>query len=212
MVFGGILKGRVSVSTVVSACLEGITNAQNQYVSMSGGDWVYWAPEYFITSSIAQSLHNTSGRKYITIENGAYDALYCAGAVGQGRLHRDIRPSGRFDLLLWWAKRHPRAVIEVKNRVYNRSQYESDLKRIVAVINRKKDNSTMEFGIFAFYSATGNSSKKSSRDILEKRKENIENNAKKIIGKQFKVALHASEIIVDSKQAWFAGCILIQHA
>ncbi|MBL0569190.1 hypothetical protein JD505_07860 [Aeromonas hydrophila] len=205
------MKGRVSVPTVVSACIEGIANAQNQYVSMSGGDWVYWAPEYFITSSIAQSLHNASGKKYITIENGAYDALYYAGAIGQGRLHRDIRPSGRFDLLLWWAKGHPRAVIEVKNRVFNRSQYESDLKRIVAVISRKKDNSTMEFGAFAFYSATGDSPKKSSRNILEQRKKIIENNAKKIVGNQFKVTLHTSEIIVDDEHAWFAGCILIEN-
>lgn len=205
------MKGRVSVSTVVSACIEGITNAQNQYVSMSGGDWVYWAPEYFITSSIAQSLHNASGKKYITIENGAYDALYYAGAVGQGRLHRDIRPSGRFDLLLWWAKGHPRAVIEVKNRVFNKSQYESDLKRIAAVISRKKDSSTMEFGVFAFYSATKNSSSKCSHDILEQRKKIIKNNAKKIIGDQFKVTLHTSETIVDDEHAWLAGCILIEH-
>lgn len=205
------MKGRISKTAVVDICLEGVAWAQNQYSDMSGGDWVCLAPEYFITSSIAQHLHQAEGSKFITIEHSAYDALDYAGAVGKGRLHGDIRSNGRFDLLLWWAKGFPRAVIEVKNRVFNKTQYESDLKRITAVLRRKKQESTIEFGAFVFYTATDNSSTKSAQDILEQRITTIQKNAQDIVGRAFIATLHTSEICVENKSGWFAGCILIVH-
>ncbi|HHK8569002.1 TPA: hypothetical protein ACQYCS_004673 [Vibrio parahaemolyticus] len=81
------MKGRISKLAVVDACLEGVVSAQYEYCDMSGGDWVCWAPEYFITTTIAQYLHQAKGNKYVTMESGAYDALDYAGAVGKGRLH-----------------------------------------------------------------------------------------------------------------------------
>lgn len=179
---------------------------------MSGGDWLCWAPEYFMTSHIAQALYNAQGSKYVTIENGAYSALSHAGAVGRGRLHSDIRSGGRFDLLLWWAKGDPRAIIEVKNSVFNKTQYKSDLKRITSVLERKRNESSIEFGIFAFYTATDDSSKRKSTAILEQRMTTIQNNAQSIVGNQFKTTLHTSNISIDNKSAWFAGCILVEHA
>ncbi|MGF1836405.1 hypothetical protein [Photobacterium sanguinicancri] len=205
------MKGRISKSVIVNECLDGVVSAQKQYEEMSGGDWVCWAPEYFITSCLAQSLNQMNGSKYVTIENGAYDALDYAGAVGKGRLHRDIRSSGRFDLLLWWAKGDPRAVIEVKNRVFNKTQYESDLKRITAVLKRKKQESSMEFGAFVFYSATDDSSTKNSYDILERRIQTIESNTKEIVGEDFCATLFTNDIEIEDESGWFAGCILVEH-
>jgi len=196
---------------VVDICLEGVVSAQKQYCDMSGGYWVCWAPEYFITTSIAQSLYKAKGSKYVTIENDVYDALNYAGAVGKGRLHVDIRSGGRFDLLLWWAKGDPRAVIEVKNRVFNKTQYESDLKRITAVLKRKKQESTMEFGAFVFYTATDDSSTKNSHAILDQRILTIQKNAQDIVGNEFKASLHTSDILIDNESGWFAGCILVEH-
>ncbi|EOX3117659.1 hypothetical protein ACPFMY_000498 [Vibrio cholerae] len=206
------MKGRISKLAVVDACLEGVVSAQYEYCHMSGGDWVCWAPEYFITTSIAQYLHQAKGSKYVTMENGAYDALDYAGAVGKGRLHGDIRSSGRFDLLLWWAKGDPRAVIEVKNSVFNKSQYESDLKRITGVLKRKKLQSSIEFGAFAFYSAAEDSSWKKAHEILEQRVETIQNNAQEIVGDGFKATLYIRDIVIEDSSGWFAGCILVEHA
>ncbi|WP_432463446.1 hypothetical protein [Agarivorans sp. QJM3NY_33] len=205
------MKGRISRLTIVDVCLEGVVLAQNEYCDMSGGDWVCWAPEYFITTTVARCLHQAKGNKYVTIENGAYDALDYAGAVGKGRIHRDIRSGGRFDLLLWWAKGAPRAVIEVKNRVFNKTQYESDLKRITGVLKRKKLQSSMEFGAFTFYSAADDSSTKRSHEILEQRIETIQNNAQVIVGDEFKATLYISDIVIEDASAWFAGCILVEH-
>ncbi|MGR5240804.1 hypothetical protein ACPV36_07920 [Photobacterium damselae] len=204
------MKGRVSKSVIIERCVKGVVSAQNQYEAMSGGNWVCWAPEYFITSCLAQSLHQIQGGKYVTIESGAYDALDYAGAIGKGKLHRDIRSNGRFDLLLWWAKGEPRAVIEVKNKVYTKTQYEADLRRITAVLKRKKQDSTMEFGALAFYSATDDSPERTALEKLEQRSSTIEINAKEIVGSDFCATLHRSKIKVKDKSAWFAGCILIE--
>ena len=205
------MKGKISRLAVVDVCLDGVASAQNEYCNMSGGDWVCWAPEYFITTTIARCLHQAKGSKYVTIENGAYDALDYAGAVGKGRLHGDIRSNGRFDLLLWWAKGDPRAVIEVKNRVFNKTQYQSDLKRITGVLKRKKSQSSIEFGAFAFYTAADDSSSKRSHEILEQRIETIKNNAQEIVGDDFKATLHISDIVIEDTSSWFAGCILVEH-
>lgn len=204
------MKGRVSKLAVIEGCIQGVVSAQNQYEEMSGGDWVCWAPEYFITSCIAQSLNKIQGGKYVTIENGAYDALDYASAVGKGRFHKDIRSNGRFDLLLWWAKGDPRAVIEVKNRVCKKTQYEADLKRIIAVLKRKKHESTMEFGALVFYTSIDDSLARTALEKLEQRSLTIEKNAKEIVGSDFCATLHRSKIKVEDKSAWVASCILIE--
>lgn len=115
-------------------------------------------------------------------------------------------------MLLWWAKGDPRAVIEVKNRGFNKTQYESDLKRITAVLNRKKANSTMEFEAFAFYTATDDSSTKHAIDTLKQRVLTIQQNAQDIIGNKFKATLYTNDIVVDDESAWFSDCIFVEHA
>ena len=39
----------------------------------------------------------------------------------------DIREKGRVDILLWWANDTPRAIIEIKNQIYTKAQYEKDI-------------------------------------------------------------------------------------
>ncbi|MFB1077638.1 hypothetical protein [Photobacterium damselae] len=204
------MKGRVPKSIVIERCIQEVMSAQNQYEAMSGGDWVCWVPEYFITSCLAQSLNKIQGGKYVTIDNEAYYALDYAVAVGQEWLHEDIRSNGCFDLLLWWAKGDPRAVIKVKNRVGNKTQYEADLKRITAVLKRKKQYFMMGFGTLVFYFATDNSSARTALEKLEQLRTIIEKNAKEMVGSDFRATLYQSKIKVEGKGAWFAGCILIE--
>ena len=203
------MSGPIPKENIAKACVSGIKSAQKQYENMSG-DWVYWAPEYFITSCIAQKLHQQKGNKYITIENSAYEALNEAGAIGRGRLHRDIRSNGRFDIILWWAKGDPRAVIEIKNRVFNRTQYEPDLKRIMGVLSRKSLKSSIQFGIFAFYMAANQSKKKSAMNIMQQRLLTIEANVSEILGRDFKYKVFFKSDH-DNESAWYAVSLLIEH-
>ncbi len=209
------MAGQMAKDDVIKACLQGVKNAQVQYVDMAG-EWISWGPEYFITTHIAQALHKATGSKFVTVENGARNALEAANATGRGRLHRDIRSEGRFDLLLWRANESPRAVIEVKNWVVSKSQYEPDLKRILEVLGRKSAANSISFGLFAFYTDADSSSKNAAVDIIDSRMELILKNAREIVGSKFKVSLSSrgirsnSRMERDGDSAWAACCLLIE--
>lgn len=206
-------KGRIAKSEIINACLNGVISSHKQYFDMSGY-WLWSAPEYFITTIIAQNLFGIDGKKYVTLENNALDGLYDSNALGKGKLHRDIRSNGRFDLLFWWGYDQPRAVIEVKNRVTNKTQYEADIKRIKGVLNRKSEESTIEFGSFVFYTETldtkGND--KSSLKKIDIRIETIESNVADILGDQFQFeTIKEPFYCPDEKAAWAAVCIVIKR-
>ncbi|WP_027360760.1 hypothetical protein [Desulforegula conservatrix] len=205
-------KGRISKSEIVSACQSGIVSAHQQYLNMSEY-WLWSAPEYFITSAIAQSLMSVNGNKYVTLENKAYDALYDANALGKGKLHSDIRSNGRFDILLWWAKGQPRAVIEVKNRVTNITQYEADIKRIKTVLNRKSIDSSIEFGLFSFFTLAQDSTTTTGTETLQSRFKTIKININEILGNEFSADLVSHiEYCNQEKASWAAATILIERA
>ena len=102
---------QIPVSKVVEATLDGFIEAQTINEKWSGGYWLWQAPEYLISSSVARSIAALDGAKFITLEHGAKSAIENAGAKGKGRLHRDIREKGKVDILLWWGDGSPRAVI-----------------------------------------------------------------------------------------------------
>lgn len=94
---------QIPISRVVEATISGIKGAHEIYHKWTGGQWLWEAPEYLVTTNIATHISNLNGNKYVTLENGASDAIVDAGARGRGKLHRHIRGSGRVDIVLWWA-------------------------------------------------------------------------------------------------------------
>ena len=207
-------KGRVTRSDVVKACQKGIVNAQKQYAEMAG-EPMWYGPEYFITTHIAQSLNKAAGSKFITLENSAYYGLQDANALGKGTLHSDLRSNGRFDILLWWANELPRAVIEVKNRVYNKTQYESDIKRIKQTLERKSESSSLEFGVFSFYTLAYDSEIKenSGKQTLESRLSTIESRISDMVGANFNIEMARHIKYCDVGEVyWAAASVIITRA
>nr|VFJ95593.1 MAG: hypothetical protein BECKLFY1418B_GA0070995_107119 [Candidatus Kentron sp. LFY] len=75
----------ISIPTIANAISKGFGEAQRQYEEWSGGDWLWRAPEYSITTMVAKNIFELEGVKYITLENGSRDVLDAAGARGRGR-------------------------------------------------------------------------------------------------------------------------------
>lgn len=196
------MPGPIAARDIVAACNQGIKNAHELYVQMSGGDWLWNAPEYFLTTHIAIEIHKQPGTKRVICEHGTRKALIDAGALGKGKLHPDIRQNGRVDILIRRANGTPRGVIEVKNRVFNRSQYEGDMKRIGHILKRKSSDSSLDFGIFSFYTVTSDSSRGSAEQNSELRRDTIENNMANILGNDFR--LNMSHISFDVGDGWAA--------
>ena len=146
----------------------------------------------------------------MTVEHGATSILKDAGAKGRGLLPRKIREKGKVDILLWWGECTPRAVIEIKNKIFYKEQYQKDIERIIGFLDRNSQESSLQFGIFAFYLSETNDEKKTATEKIEERIKKIYQNSKAIIGENFNITKKTSDNVVDDS-AWAATCLIIKH-
>lgn len=204
------MPGQIPIPNIVDATIAGIESAHKQYQKWSGGQWLWEAPEYLITTSIALKIFNLEGNKYITLENGASDAIKDAGARGRGKLHNHIRETGRVDIVLWWANETPRAIIEVKNQINHHGQYRHDITRIEKFLRRGSDTSTLQFGLFAFYDSAMDGKQKTSNEKVDDKLKSVHEECKAILGDDFSTSLHKSKIYREKESAWAAACLLIK--
>lgn len=200
----------VSMDEVVNCTLEAITTAHNEYLKWTNGEWLWNAPEYFLTVKIAESIANLEKTKFVTLEDNVDYVLGYANAKGSGKIHPDIRKDGRFDIVLWWAGGTPRAVIEVKNGVLIFKKIEDDVKRIKEVLKRKSENSKFQFGIIAFY--ISQQYKKSAKEQLQKQINNIFERVKETVGDGFEVQQYGQDSIFckDDQNAFCPVVFLIK--
>ncbi len=203
---------QIAIPTIIDAILDGFIEAQRSYEKWSGGFWLWQAPEYFITSTVAKCISELDGAKYITLENGSTTALVDAGAKGKGRLPGDIREKGKVDILLWWGKNTPRAIIELKNQIYSTGQYEKDIKRIGKFLKINSHKSSIQFGVFAFYESATTGCFKTATEKVNDRIKNVLKKCKFFLGSDYIATLHVTELCEElENNAWKAACILIKH-
>ena len=206
------MPGKISRELIAKMILSGINKAHKDYEEWSGGDWLWNAPEYLLTTYIARSIADIDCTKYITLENSASDAIKDAGAFTRGRLSHKARPNGRIDILLWWgAKCSPRAVIEVKHNVYSYAQLRHDVDRIENILVKNQANSSLQFGALAFY-IVSEDSKQSPMKTASKRirtiLDNIEEAAKDDLSESFQVKLF-TKLHEEEDSAWTAACLML---
>lgn len=201
---------QIPMGSIVTAVLDGFVEAQENYESWSGGFWLWQAPEYLISSTVAKRIANLDGPKYITLEHGARSALKEAGAKSKGRLPRDIREKGRVDILLWWGNDTPRAVIEIKNQNPEKAQYEKDIKRIAGFVGRNKDESSLQFGIFAFYESAVDGDRKTAVEKIQDRIKTRYEKSIVVVGSSCIITKNVTNIHKVEDSAWAAVCLLIR--
>ena len=202
---------QISIDKIIKATLTGIKKSQEQYEIWSGGSWLWEAPEYFITFNVANKISDLVGSKYITLENNTKSTISVAGCLGKGRLSRDLRERGRVDILLWWGNNKPRAVIELKNFIYVKNQYEKDIKRIKELLKRNSSASSLQFGILGFCDSADNGSQKSAKEKINDKIKIIKNNVINILGENFQTSVKSTRIHEIEDSAWCASCIFIKH-
>ena len=131
---------KISRELIADRILYGIKKAQKDYKEWSDGDWLYYAPEYLLTTYIARSIADIDCTKYITLENSTSGAIKNAGAYTRGSLSHKVRQYGRIYILLWWGTIYkgnliyPKVMIEVKHRVYSFEQLKHDIDRIEKIV------------------------------------------------------------------------------
>ncbi|MCP4349091.1 MAG: hypothetical protein GY795_26725 [Desulfobacterales bacterium] len=205
------MASKISIQNIIDSALRGIAKAQKNYEEWTGGEWLWTAPEYLLTTSVASEIAKIKGAtKYLTLENNTYQALEDAGATGKGKLHSDLRANGKVDILLWWANSTPRAVIEVKNQVSNIKDCQADIKRIKQLLKRKSNVSSFQFGLFAFYTSSRDRQEFTAEERLEKRLQNIYEQSTELIGDDLTLTIHKKKIQVQDDSAWVSAVLLIR--
>ncbi len=201
---------KITKNEILDACIIGINNSFKEYLKWSGGtDWLWKAPEYFLTVNIAKELWSIKNpAKFITLEDNIHSTLKEADAKIKGKIETKARANGRSDILFWWAKGTPRGIIEVKNGIYQKKHIQEDLDRIYAIL--KKD-STIEFGVVTFYIdrhfTSGYATKKIETRIKEKFLEEIQ---KETHSKSLKMKKKTKQVIDNSDiDAAYAVAIMI---
>lgn len=202
---------QMPVSSIAKAVLDGFAHAQANYERWSGGSWLWQAPEYFISSTVARYIAELNGAKYLTLEHGAKSALTDAGAKGKGRLPQKIREKGKVDILLWWGDGTPRAVIEIKNQIYATDQYRKDIERITGFLSRNNSKSSLQFGIFAYYESAQDGARKTATEKIKDRIETVCQNCISYAGNNFRIEKVSSSISVVDDNAWAAICLIIKQ-
>lgn len=202
-------KGPISRDEVIEKTLSGIVKAQQDYEAWSGGLWLWEAPEYMLTTYIAREICTIEGSYSLTLESNVKETVENAGGTGRGGLHEAVRPSGRFDITLYWGNGCPRAVIEVKNQVAIAADMKKDIIRVKNLLRRKN---TFQFGLVAFYTSRGKKRGDSggARAKIEEWLENIECGTRDILGEGYRLSRHDIPIKGDDDDAWVASVLRVQ--
>ncbi len=183
----------IAKKQVFEAVLAGVEQASVDYADMSGWSSLWYAPEYFLTVSIATQI-SSLGSCYLTLEDSVRDTMKSAGANGRGRPSKGLRKNGRFDIVLWWQSDTPRAVIEVKHALLSPNEvFEKDIIRIRDLLSAsQRTEGDLQFGGLAFW--TWVDAKKTDQESIGKRiKGNtkaLQEAASRLVGEDFIVSLH----------------------
>ena len=201
---------QISQLKIINAVLDGIENAEKTYEQWSRGEWLAYSAEYVITVFVATSIMKIPGSKYLTIEHDCRDAIESACGKRRGKLARVSRPDGRIDLILWWASDSPRAVIEIKNNVYNYAgQCKADIDRIAHLL--LMTNTTLQFGLFVFYTSADDGPRKKATDILTDRFNRVLSRVKKDCRKSIYVR-GINKIHNYGNGAWLEACVILKRS
>ena len=197
----------IARSDIIESTLNGIDEAMNMYREWSDGEWLWNAPEYFIVVKISENISKLYGTKYITLEDNVETILNIAKA--KGSTSSVTRRNGRFDIVVWGKKGRPRVIIEVKNSVYRKGKIEEDIKRIKEVLKRKKSQSTIEFGLIAFYADRTYKTKNAKKKVEAKMKTLLKEIEEENYDISFEMFFRGNEIIKDDTDAWASVVLLM---
>ncbi|TKI70282.1 hypothetical protein FCU45_03045 [Sulfurimonas crateris] len=196
----------ISIETIIESTLDGIDESFEFYQEWSGGEWLWNAPEYFITVKIAENIAKINGAKYITLEDNVKYILDLAQLKGKAQASEKARANGRSDIVLWYGNEKPRAIIEVKNAVFGLNNILEDIERIQDVLEKF----TLQFCLIAFYMdrhyEKGNANQKVEENVYKIFEETKEKYPKMTCELYFR----KNKIIGDDTDAWSSVVILFK--
>ena len=185
----------VSREDVVKVILSGIQKAHEDYYRMSGGEWMWCGPEYWVTTYVAKELWELCGDGVV---------------VAEKKLKRTAEKvpgqhSSRFDIALRSSQGGLRAVIEIKKQ-QQRLNLLGDVERVLAALSE----SGPRFGVVAYY-YSAHRKKKNAKVAVEEYASKLSKGAKSRAGGYAYSSAPEPIVCGDARNAWLAGCILLER-
>ncbi|MBU0594254.1 MAG: type I restriction enzyme HsdR N-terminal domain-containing protein [Gammaproteobacteria bacterium] len=180
--------------------------AHEKFSNFSGYGSLLSAPEYYLTSRIAESLHDAD-LGYVTLEHHVREVMTTGGGLKRGQPTRALRLDGRADIVLWNGDDTPRAIIEIKHPLYEYTvPAEKDIQRIKASFSSGKEGlHSLTDGVFAFWTGTNAPKRKdsSAKERLERKTTDIKDAVCNTLGEGYRVTRFIrSHVVPDDEGEW----------
>ena len=211
-----------SQDEVIDSVLKGLITAKKNFSFWTTDElYLSYAPEKFLPIHVAQEIAKLDNAPEIFIDATISDILRCSlpkrDAFKDFMKHRYLMQDF-ISLTLDERFAHTtdndsvsRVIMSIKNGVRNvQEEYKNDVETLCKMLDREyKDESTLDYGIFAFYLDISNTARKKS----EKRVEEIIESFDKIVSdfSNLKSTFKGGDINkIDNIGEWCVGCYIIE--
>lgn len=207
---------------IVDAVLNGILTAKKNFSTWTADElYLSYAPPKFLTIHVSQEIAKLQNPPEIFIDATIADILRCSLPKRDGFrefMKKHYLMQDVICLTLDERFEHKsdndsisRVILSIKNGVRNvQEEYKNDVDVICKMINReKKEDSTLDYGIFAFYLDISNTARKKSEKRLEELLEAFD----KIVSSypHLKSSFKGGDINkIENIGEWCIGCYIIE--
>ena len=211
-----------SQDEIITSVIDGIKTAKSNYSHWSSDElYLSYAPEKFLTIHVSQEIAKLKNAPEIFIDATVADILRCSLAKRDGfktfMKERYLTPDV---LCLTLDERFEhktdndsvsRVIMSLKNGVRNvQEDYKSDVEKICKMIDREKpEDSSLDYGLFAFYLDISSSARKKSEKRLIEIIESFDVIVKEY--KHLKSRFVGGDINkIENIGEWTVGCYVIE--
>lgn len=208
---------------VINAVIAGIENAKRNYTFWTSDElYLSYAPPKFLTIHVAQEIGKLTNAPEIFIDATVSDILRCS--LPNRTDYKDfMRKNYIMDRLLCLTLDErfihksdndsvSKVIMSLKNGVRNvQEEYKNDVELMCKMLQRDNaSDSTLDYGIFAFYLDISSSARKNAQERLD----NIIESFDLIVAshKNLKSSFKGGSIKkIEKVGEWCIGCYVIEH-
>ncbi|QKJ21792.1 hypothetical protein [Poseidonibacter lekithochrous] len=207
---------------IIDSILKGMITAKTNYTFWTADElYLSYAPPKFLTIHVSQEIAKLENSPEIFIDATIADILRCSlpkrdsfrWFMSENNITQDV-----ICLTLDERFEHKsdndsisKVIMSIRNGVRNaQDEYKHDIDLICKMLSRdKKEESTLDYGVFAFYLDISNTARKKSTRRIEEIVESFD----KIVAshKNLKSSFKGGDInIIENIGEWCVGCYVIE--
>jgi hypothetical protein len=211
-----------SQEKIVAAVIQGIRTAKKNFTFWTADElYLSYAPPKFLTIHISQEIAKLENAPELFIDATVADILRCSLPKRDAfRTFMKEKYLTQEDICLTLDERFDhksdndsisRVIMSIKNGVRNvQEEYKHEVEKMCKMLERdQKEDSTLDYGLFAFYLDISNSARKKANKRVDEIIESFDNVVKQ--HKNLKSNFKGGDInIIENIGEWCVGCYIIE--